>query len=237
MEKIRNHLFSLVKTDFNNLQPNIYKDTMIKFVDLSEEERETFLNDINAQVMRKIRNEEMFNGSNIEFNIIDIDIDKSEFIISIKYEERVFINNNGKYEQISIPKYRVISIEIDELYYNSDSFTSIPKDNPCINISDFRYHKMKFHSSIMCRIIDNDNMNVIFNKDKEIPNQYPYYKRYTKETKLIEITDNDSKNEAFHFGYENLLYYELQFAQKQNLIKYAIETVSDLIYKSIIKLI
>lgn len=234
MEKIRNHLFSLVKNDFN-LQPNLHKDTMINFVDLSEEERKTFLNDINAQVMRKIRNEEMFNGSNIEFNIIDID--KSEFIISIKYEDSVFIKKNEKYEQISLPKYRDISIEIDELYYNSDSFTSIPKDNPCSNISDFRYHKMKFHSSIMCRIIDNDNMNVIFSKDKETLNQYPYYKRYTKDTKLIEITDNDLENEAFNFGYEDLLYYELQFAQKQNLIKYAIETVSDLIYKSIIKLI
>lgn len=208
---------------------------MIEFVDLSEEERKTFLNDINAQVMRKIRNKEMFNSSNIEFNIIDID--KSEFIISIKYEDQVFIKKNGKYEQISIPKYRVISIEINELYYNSDNFVLIPKDIPCSNINDFYYHNMQFHSSIMCRLIHNYNMYVFINKDKETLNQYPYYKRYTKDTKLIEITDNDSKNEAFNFGCEDLLYYELQFAQKQNLIKYAIETVSDLIYKSIMKLI
>lgn len=208
---------------------------MIKFVDLSEEERETFLNDINAQVIRKIRNKEMFNGSNIEFNITDID--KSEFIISIKYEDSVFIKKNENYLHIALPKYRDISIEIDELYYNSDNFTSIPKDNPCNKISEFYYHNMQFHSSIMCRIINDDNMYVIFNKDKETPNKYPYYKRYTKDINLIEIIDNDSKNEAFNFGYKDLLYHELQFAQKQNLIKYAIETVSDLIYKSIIKLI
>lgn len=234
MEKIRNHLFSLVKTDFN-LQPNLHKDTMIKFVDLSKEERETFLNDINIQVMRKMRNNEMFNDSNIEFNIIDID--KSEFIISIKYEDPVFIKKNGKYEQIPLPKYRDISIEIDELYYNSDNFTSIPKDNPVSNISDFYYHNMQFHSSIMCRLIYNDNMYVFVNKGKESLKQYPYYKRYIEDTKLIEFKDKNAENEAYIFDYDDLLYRELQFAQKQNLTKYAVEMVSKLIYESIIKLI